>query len=153
VTDIVDGDTVRAQTLAGRDLGRIRLLGIDAPETAYGTDPAESYGDATQLLAELVPPAPRHGGQRPRQPDREDYGRLLRHVDHRSDDLAETLLDAAAVRLYDSGPPLTRAADHKRAAEVAATMPAAFGASTDPAVRPRRRAVEVRPSLLSKGAA
>jgi len=28
VTDVVDGDTVRVQTRDGRDLGRVRLLGI-----------------------------------------------------------------------------------------------------------------------------
>lgn len=33
VTAVVDGDTLRVEDLAGRPLGRVRLLGIDAPKS------------------------------------------------------------------------------------------------------------------------
>ncbi|MDE0778018.1 MAG: thermonuclease family protein [Nocardioides sp.] len=80
VTDVVDGDTVGVQTRDGRDLGRVSLLGIDAPETAYGSEPADCYGDAaTELLARLTPPDSTVTlAADPGQSDRDVYGRLLR---------------------------------------------------------------------------
>ncbi len=119
VTDVVDGDTVRVQTRDGRDLGRVRLLGIDAPETAHGSEPADCYGDAaTELLARLTPPgATVTLTADPRQSDRDVYGRLLRYVDHRGEDLSTTMLAAGAARLYDSDPPLVRASEHQLAAQ------------------------------------
>lgn len=119
VTDVVDGDTVRVQTREGRDLGRVRLLGIDAPETAHGSGPAECYGDAaTKLLARLSPPgATVTLAADSRQPDRDVYGRLLRYVDHRGENLSATMLAAGAARLYDSDPPLVRASEQQLAAQ------------------------------------
>lgn len=119
VTDVVDGDTVRVQTRDGRDLGRVRLLGIDAPETAHGSDPADCYGHAaTDLLTRLSPPGTTVTlVADPRQSDRDVYGRLLRYVDHHGEDLSETMLAAGAVRLYDSEPTLVRASEHQLAAQ------------------------------------
>lgn len=119
VTDVVDGDTVRVQTREGRDLGRVRLLGIDAPETAHGSEPAECYGDAaTERLTHLSPPGTTVTlAADPRQADRDVYGRLLRYVDHQGEDLSATMLAAGAARLYDSEPALVRAAEHQVAAE------------------------------------
>lgn len=36
VTSVVDGDTLRVEALDGTELGRVRLLGIDTPETGHG---------------------------------------------------------------------------------------------------------------------
>jgi len=41
VVSIIDGDIVRAETANGHDLGRVRMLCIDAPEEAHGPEPAE----------------------------------------------------------------------------------------------------------------
>lgn len=119
VTYVVDGDTVRLQTRDGRDLGRVRLLGIDAPETAHGSEPADCYGDtATELLARLTPPgATVTLTADPRQSDRDVYGRLLRYVDHQGEDLSTTMLAAGAARLYYSVPPPVRAWEHQLAAQ------------------------------------
>lgn len=119
VTDVVDGDTVRVRTRDGRDLGRVRLLGIDAPEIAHGSDQAECYGDAaTELLARLSPPGTTVTlAADPRQSDRDVYGRLLRYVDHQGEDLSEAMLAAGAAWLYDSEPRLVRASEHQLAAQ------------------------------------
>ncbi|MGD9961872.1 thermonuclease family protein [Nocardioides sp.] len=119
VTDVVDGDTVRVQTGDGRDLGRVRLLGINAPETTHGSEPADCYGDAaTELLARLSPPGTTVTlAADPRQSDRDVYGRLLRYVDHQGEDLSATMLAAGAARLYDSEPTLVRASEHQLAAQ------------------------------------
>lgn len=76
VLAVTDGDTIRAHT-AGRD-EIIRIVGVDTPELR----PAECYGrEAHEFARDRI----RVGSTvalrpDPRQPDRDRYGRLLRHV-------------------------------------------------------------------------
>lgn len=118
VVDVVDGDTLRAKTPGGRDLGRIRLLGIDAPEIAHFPDPAECYGEsATRALTELAPDGSTPWlATDPTQDDRDAYGRMLRYVDHDGVDVAQDLLEAGAARLYESDPAVRRARGYEAAA-------------------------------------
>lgn len=123
VTAVVDGDTLRAETLTGDDLGRVRLLGVDAPEAAHPGHPAQCHAtEATRLLRKLLP-----AGARvmltidPARGDVDIYGRLLRYVDTNpgttaSRDVAVELLAAGAVRPYRGGPPLARRAEYEAAA-------------------------------------
>lgn len=118
VTSVVDGDTLRAETTDGEDLGRVRLLGIDAPEAAHHGQAAQCYAaSATRLLARLTPV-----GERVRlvpdrsQGTRDAYGRLLGYLDTSSGDVGARLLRAGAADLYRYGPPLARAAAYKEAA-------------------------------------
>ncbi|MDD5100312.1 MAG: thermonuclease family protein [Syntrophales bacterium] len=54
ITRITDGDTVQAVTPEGTKL-KVRLYGIDAPETAKGKIPGEPFGnDARDYLASLL---------------------------------------------------------------------------------------------------
>lgn len=121
VTSVVDGDTLRARAAGGRDLGRIRILGIDAPEVAHPPEPAECYADtATDTLSGLAPV----GStvvlvSDPTQADHDSYGRLLRYVDHDSNDVALELLAAGAARLYDSEPSIERNRAYERSTETA----------------------------------
>lgn len=107
VTAVVDGDTLRVEDLAGRPLGRVRLLGINAPEVAHPPAPAECYADhATDLLEDLAPVGSTvqlvaDSGQ----PDRDRYDRLLRYVDHDDVDVAHELL--AVVPHAATRPPRT----------------------------------------------
>lgn len=121
VVDVVDGDTLRVATPAGRDLGRVRLLGIDAPEVEHPPHPAECYGaTATRTLAALVPEGTNVTlVEDPTQDSRDVYGRLLRYVDHDGRDVSRQLLEDGAVRLYDARPEVLRADDYTAAAEEA----------------------------------
>ena len=121
VTSIVDGDTLSARTPGGRDLGRIRILGIDAPEVAHSPEPAECYADtATDTLSGLAPVGSTVVLVRdPAQADRDRYGRLLRYVDHDSTDVALELLAAGAARLYDAARSIERNQTYERATETA----------------------------------
>lgn len=78
VTRVVDGDTIRAR-LGGRD-ERVRLIGIDTPETHGPGGLVECYGrEATARTSRLLPPGTPVrlvGDVEPR--DR--YGRLLAYV-------------------------------------------------------------------------
>ena len=119
VTAVVDGDTLRVEDLAGRPLGRVRLLGIDAPEVAHPPTPAECYADqATALLEDLAPVGSTvqlvtDSGQ----PDRDRYDRLLRYVDHDDVDVAHELLARGAARRYEAAPDLAREDSYAAAAD------------------------------------
>ena len=119
MTAVVDGDTLRVEDLAGRPLGRVRLLGIDAPEVAHPPAPAECYADqATDLLEDLAPVGSTvqlvtDSGQ----PDRDRYDRLLRYVDHDDVDLANELLARGAARRYEAARELAREYSYAAAAD------------------------------------
>ncbi|MBU4370752.1 MAG: thermonuclease family protein [Proteobacteria bacterium] len=54
ITKISDGDTVQAITPEGTKL-KVRLYGIDAPETPKGAKPGEPFGNASRdYLASLI---------------------------------------------------------------------------------------------------
>jgi micrococcal nuclease len=110
VTAVVDGDTIRVETLGGRQLGRVRLLGIDAPEVAHPPEPAECYATAATRLLERLAPV---GSivdlvTDTAQPSRDRYDRLLRYVDHDDVDVARELLASGAARRYEASQALAR---------------------------------------------
>lgn len=79
---VVDGDTIRVSDATGTDLGRVRLIGIDAPELGRSGTLDECHaGEATQALATLIE------GQTvtllgdPTQTERDRYDRLLAYVE------------------------------------------------------------------------
>ncbi|GIU89333.1 MAG: hypothetical protein KatS3mg010_0432 [Acidimicrobiia bacterium] len=80
VTRVVDGDTVDT------GVGRVRLIGIDTPETVHPERGVECFGrEASAFAARLMPPGsavilPRYDAER-----RDRYGRLLAYV-YRADD-------------------------------------------------------------------
>lgn len=119
VTAVVDGDTLRVEDLGGRPLGRVRLLGIDAPEVAHPPEPAECYSDqATDLLEELTPVASTvELVTDTAQPNRDRYGRLLRYVDHDGHDVARELLAGGASRRYEADQELAREDSYSAAAD------------------------------------
>lgn len=102
VVDVIDGDTVRVDSLEGVDLGRVRLLGIGAPELAHDGQEAECFAQDSRhhlrrllgrdVTVELTPD--------PGEPDRDVYGRLLRYLDVDDVDVSEALLTQGAVRRY-----------------------------------------------------
>lgn len=119
VTAVVDGDTIRVETRGGRQLGRVRLLGIDAPEVAHPPVPAECYADqATDLLEELAPVGSTvELVTDPAQPNRDRYDRLLRYVDHDGHDVARELLAGGAARRYEADQALGREESYSAAAD------------------------------------
>lgn len=78
VTRVIDGDTITARSVTGKDLGRIRLLGLDAPEldtndcwAPQARDAATNYLDGNRVRLT----------RDPKNDNRATYGRLLRYVD------------------------------------------------------------------------
>lgn len=115
VQDVTDGDTIRVR-VAGTD-ERVRLLGIDTPETHGPGGLRECFGaEATRQLEKLLPVGTHVTLVRDVEA-RDRYGRLLAYVYRDDDDLFVNLAMArdgyAAVLTY---PPNVTHAEEFRAA-------------------------------------
>lgn len=86
VVRVVDGDTIRVR-LDGDGEERVRLIGIDTPETKDPRRPVQCYGrEAAARTVSLLPPGTRVRLERDVEP-RDRYGRLLAYVYRASDGL------------------------------------------------------------------
>ncbi|MEA3215067.1 MAG: micrococcal nuclease [Acidimicrobiia bacterium] len=90
----VDGDTLDVNiSQIGRE--RLRLIGIDTPETKKPDNPVECYGpEASRHLADLLPVGSEVVLLRDIEA-RDDYGRFLAYVFRRSDGLFVNLAMAS----------------------------------------------------------
>jgi micrococcal nuclease len=85
VTHVVDGDTIDVEF--GDTEERVRLIGIDTPETKKPNTPIECWGpEASAHTAELLPPGTAVRIARD-VVGRDDYGRILGYVYRASDDV------------------------------------------------------------------
>src|SRR5688572_15199922 len=85
VREVVDGDTIDV-AIGGRD-ERVRLIGIDTPETKKPDSPIECYGpEASAYTSDLLPAGTEVRIERDIV-GRDDYGRLLGYVHRTSDGL------------------------------------------------------------------
>jgi micrococcal nuclease len=113
VTRVVDGDTFEIRTKNGKTK-RVRILGINTPETAHHGQAGECYADrATAALAGLVDDQAEHQVdliRDPTQANKDVYGRLLRYVEVNGKDVGAALLRRGAARTRDDHPPVQRRA-------------------------------------------
>lgn len=119
VVDIVDGDTLDIR-IDGR-VERVRLIGIDTPETKKTGSPVECFGpEATGRLSQLLPPGTEITVERDIEP-RDDYGRLLLYVFRFDDGLFVNgdLLRQGFARPLDIAPNSTYAREFRRLAGLA----------------------------------
>jgi len=129
VVAVIDGDTVRVESLDGIGLGRVRLLGIDAPELAHEEEAADCFAhDARRHLRQLLCPCvlvklTADAGER----DRDVYGRLLRYLEVGDVDVAEAMLAQGAARRYPG--PLERGRAYDDAAAMARAAKAGLHAA------------------------
>lgn len=78
VAAVVDGDTVDLRL--GGEVERVRLLGIDTPETVHPDRPVECFGpEASARTAQLLAPGTEVAVQRDVEA-RDRYGRLLLYL-------------------------------------------------------------------------
>jgi micrococcal nuclease len=93
VVRVVDGDTLIVD-LGGRD-EKVRLIGIDTPETVDPRQPVECFGkQASDHLKKLLPPGTAVRLERDAE-ERDRYGRLLAYVHRLSD---QQFINLALVR-------------------------------------------------------
>jgi micrococcal nuclease len=92
VVRVIDGDTIDVSVRGHRE--RVRLIGIDTPETKDPDKPVQCYGpEASHLTAALLPVGTPVRIERDAEA-RDDYGRLLAYV-YRGDDGLFINLDLA----------------------------------------------------------
>lgn len=118
IYSISDGDTVRVTASDGMDLGRVRLLGINAPELGHDDQPEQCWAaHAREALARIVPvgSAVQLVGD-PTQADRDIYGRPLRYLVLGDIDVQQALLRQGAARPFWPTGTGTRAALYDLAA-------------------------------------
>lgn len=118
IYSISDGDTVWVTASDGTELGRVRLLGINAPELGHDDQPEQCWathardalarivpvGSAVQLVADAT------------QADRDVHGRPLRYLVRGDIDIQEVLLAQGAARPFWPTGPGARAALYDLAA-------------------------------------
>ena len=136
VVRVIDGDTVDVRLVKnGRaSTERIRLIGIDTPETKKPHTPVQCFGpEASARTAQLLPPGTLVV-VRADSELRDDYGRLLAYVHRFSDGVFvnRQLLDEGLARTLEI-PPNTGHADEFRRSEAAARRAARglWGRCTD----------------------
>jgi micrococcal nuclease len=114
VLDVIDGDTIDVRLADGDE--RVRLLGIDTPETVDPSRPPECFGaEASARTNELLPAGTLVVLERDVEP-RDHFGRLLAFVFRRRDRLLvnrQLLAEGLAT-------PLAIAPNHARRAELEA---------------------------------
>jgi len=77
--EVVDGDTLKVE-LAGT-IERVRLIGVDTPETVHPQKPVEYFGkEASEYTRRLAEGQLVRLERDPSNADRDRYGRLLRYV-------------------------------------------------------------------------
>lgn len=86
VAEAIDGDTVDLEFAGGRR-ERVRLLGIDTPETVKPDAPVECYGPEASARAEALLPAGTEVLVQRDEEARDRYGRLLAYLWRRADGL------------------------------------------------------------------
>lgn len=85
IVRVIDGDTVDVRFDRGEE--RVRLIGIDTPESVKPDSPVECYGkEAAAFTASLLPAGTTVRVERDVEA-RDDYGRLLAYVVRASDGL------------------------------------------------------------------
>jgi micrococcal nuclease len=85
VERVIDGDTIDV-SIDGRE-ERVRMIGIDTPETKIPDQPPECWGpEAAALTEQLLPAGTTVRLERDLEP-RDDYGRLLAYVIRQADEL------------------------------------------------------------------
>lgn len=118
VTHVVDGDTV--DVLIGDTAARVRLLGVNTPETVDPRRPVECFGaEASAYLKEQLAYQSVYLESDPTQDDRDKYDRLLRYLylpDHTVSVNEQLIRDGYAYEYTYDTP--YRYQSHYRAAEI-----------------------------------
>src|SRR4051812_15254567 len=117
----VDGDTIVVR-LAGGELERVRLIGVDTPESVAPGRPVECYAHrASAFTARAI--RGRDLELRPGAERRDRYGRLLAYVrvEGARQSLSVRLLEAGMARPLAIRPNVEHASEYRRLAQDART--------------------------------
>ena len=127
VKSVIDGDTISVTTF-----GRVRLLGIDAPEVSHGLDTPAPYGrEAKDKLSSLV--LHRWIRLETEGPALDAYNRHLAYLLTEDGQCINTVLVREGLARVSARTPLTRLTELKRAETEAQTFRRGIWGSAPPA--------------------
>lgn len=99
VIRIVDGDTV--DVLLNRKKERVRIIGIDAPESVAPTRAIECYGpEASDYLKKILPMQSQVQLLPEPKDNRDRYGRLLRYIELEQVDVGAQMIQDGYAKSY-----------------------------------------------------
>lgn len=99
ITKVVDGDTVEFS--CGGELYRVRLIGIDAPETIYSSDSGQCFNEeATERMTELVLDKDVILERGEGSDDKDKYDRLLRYISVAGEDVGVKMIRDGYAEAY-----------------------------------------------------
>ena len=116
ISRVIDGDTI--DVLIGDTTERVRLIGIDTPETVDPRKPVQCFGkEASEKTEGLLPQGMIVSLiSDPTQDDRDKYGRLLRYITASDGtDIQLFLIEEGFGREYTYDIPYERQTEYKKA--------------------------------------
>ncbi len=122
VVRVIDGDTIEAM-VAGND-ERVRLIGIDTPETKKPNTPVQCYGPEASAYTESLLPAGTPIYLERDLVARDDYGRLLAYIFRTTDGLFVNadIITKGYARVLEIKPNLAYHVTFEQGAQHAETM-------------------------------
>ena len=118
ITRVVDGDTVVAMVSGISE--KIRLIGVDTPETVDPRKPVQCFGmEASAFTKSLLLNATIRLEADPSQGDRDKYGRLLRYVFLGNTNISEEIIAKGYGHEYTYDIPYKYQAEFKNAEQMA----------------------------------
>jgi len=117
VVAVTDGDTIKVRLAGRRAVTKVRIIGIDTPETKRPGVRVECGGpEASANMKRIAPKGSRVFLRTdPTQDTRDRYGRLLAYVGRNGRDLGRTQIAAGLAKRYVyGGKPFQRATAYKR---------------------------------------
>jgi len=130
VKSVIDGDTISVTTF-----GRVRLLGIDAPETSHGLDTSAPFGnEARDKLSQLI--LNRWIRLESEGPTRDIYNRHLAYAVTEDGQCVNTMLVREGLARVSAREPLVRLDELKRAELEAQRFRRGMWGSTPPIPTP-----------------
>jgi micrococcal nuclease len=104
IVSIIDGDTILVRTATGEE--RVRLIGIDAPETNVTNNAVECFGlEATQYLKDELANETVTLELDPSQDERDTYGRLLAYVFLNGNNINQALVSGGYAKEFTFNTP------------------------------------------------
>lgn len=138
VVGVVDGDTVDVRVLATRE--RVRVLGIDTPETGSCLSRQATAETNRLTLGRLVKLQ-----RDPSQPERDRFDRLLAYVQLSGErDLGLELVKRGFARVFVGGRPFKRLESYRKAEPLGRAQSPSIWRCEAPEVRPNERRAPTR---------
>ena len=102
VVEVVDGDTIKVEV--NGEVEKVRIIGIDTPETVHSQKPLECYGKEASVYLQGVLEGQFIHFDRDPSADRDRYNRLLRYISLNGNDVGANMVHLGYAKSYKAYP-------------------------------------------------